>query len=97
MIGTELLKGQGLGNQLFCYVTARCIAKEHNCEFGILGQEHLPVGPNGEPGLYFMDLYFGNHVERSSFAHTYHEKEQHRDHDGAYRKIGGHSCPGSGP
>lgn len=76
MIGTELLKGQGLGNQLFCYVTARCIAKEHNCEFGILGQEHLPVGPNGEPGLYFMDLYFGNHVERSSFAHTYHEKEE---------------------
>lgn len=76
MIGTELLKGQGLGNQLFCYVTARCIAKKQNCEFGVLGQEHLPVGPNGEPGLYFMDLYFGNHVEKSSFAHTYHEKEE---------------------
>ena len=26
MVGTELLKGQGLGNQLFCYVTTRCIA-----------------------------------------------------------------------
>ena len=28
MIGTELLKGQGLGNALFCYVAARCIAKK---------------------------------------------------------------------
>ena len=41
MIGTELLKGQGLGNQLFCYVTTRCIAKERDEEFAILGGETL--------------------------------------------------------
>lgn len=26
MIGTQILQGQGLGNRLFCYVTARSIA-----------------------------------------------------------------------
>ena len=33
MIGTKLSKGQGLGNQLFCYVTARCIAKKKGLPF----------------------------------------------------------------
>jgi hypothetical protein len=28
MVGTEFIKGQGLGNQLFCYVSARCIARD---------------------------------------------------------------------
>ena len=34
MIGTEFIDGQGLGNQLFCYVTARAVALENGCEFG---------------------------------------------------------------
>ena len=37
MIGTEVTHGDGLGNQLFRYVTARCIAKDRGEEFGILG------------------------------------------------------------
>lgn len=28
MIGTQILQGQGLGNRLFCYVTARSIAEQ---------------------------------------------------------------------
>ena len=76
MIGTELLKGQGLGNQLFCYVTARCIAKKQNSEFGVLGQEQLPKGPNGETGLYFMDLFFGKEASKEDFIDSYHEKEE---------------------
>ncbi len=48
MIGTEFLKGQGLGNRLFCYVSARCIALDHGQTFGTAGQqlfhaEHLDV------------------------------------------------------
>ena len=31
MIGTQILQGQGLGNRLFCYVTARSIAEQKNC------------------------------------------------------------------
>ncbi len=34
MIGTEFIDGQGLGNQLFCYVTARAVAEENGYEFG---------------------------------------------------------------
>ncbi len=29
MIGTQILQGQGLGNRLFCYVTARSIAEKN--------------------------------------------------------------------
>ena len=76
MIGTELLKGQGLGNQLFCYVTARCIAKKQHCDFSVLGQEQLPMGPNGERGLYFMDLSFGKEATKEDFTCLYHEKEE---------------------
>ena len=35
MISTEILYGQGLGNQLACYVTVRTIASDKNFEFGI--------------------------------------------------------------
>lgn len=43
MIGTEFIKGQGLGNQLFCYVSVRCIAKDLGYGFGTAGQEQLAV------------------------------------------------------
>lgn len=56
MIGTEFLKGQGLGNQLFCYVTARCIARELGAEFGTAGQEQLAVNIHSKKGMYFMDM-----------------------------------------
>ena len=28
MIGTQIMKGQGMGNRLFCYVTARAVAAD---------------------------------------------------------------------
>ena len=62
MIGTEFLKGQGLGNQLFCYVTARCIAKERGCAFGTAGQEQLAVNIHSKKGMYFMDLDLGERI-----------------------------------
>ncbi|HJA92897.1 MAG TPA: glycosyl transferase [Candidatus Eisenbergiella merdipullorum] len=84
MIGTEFLKGQGLGNQLFCYITARCIAKERGCAFGTAGQEQLAVNVHSKKGMYFMDLDLGERIpdsdvpgkgQVSSRFRRYEEKE----------------------
>ena len=85
MIGTEFLKGQGLGNQLFCYVTARCIAKERGCEFGTAGQQQLAVNIHSKKGMYFMDMDLGVKVTDADGAdaavciaglNAYQEKEK---------------------
>lgn len=80
MIGTEFLQGQGLGNQLFCYVSVRCIAKDLGCEFGTAGQEQLAVNIHSKKGMYFMDLELGTPIgskdtPKESF-HIYREKEE---------------------
>jgi hypothetical protein len=55
MIVTELYKGQGLGNQLACYVTTRVIAKDNGYDFGIQSPENFK-------GADFFDLDFGRPV-----------------------------------
>lgn len=75
MIGTEFLKGQGLGNQLFCYVTARCIARKLGAEFGTAGQEQLAVNIHSKKGMYFMDMDLGINITDPSRYHAYQEKE----------------------
>jgi hypothetical protein len=55
MIVTEIYNGQGLGNQLFCYITTRCIALENDYEFGIMN-------PHKFKCLDFLDLDFGKEV-----------------------------------
>lgn len=75
MIGTELLKGQGLGNQLFCYVTTRCIALRNGYEFSILGSETLANNIHSSCGLYFMDLDFGVPSKKKDYKREYWEKE----------------------
>lgn len=75
MIGTEFLKGQGLGNQLFCYITARCIAKEIGCEFGTAGQEQLAVNIHSKKGMYFMDMDLGKEIKDPASMKRYDEKE----------------------
>ncbi len=62
MIGTEFLKGQGLGNQLFCYVTARAIAEENGYEFGTASQEIFAVNMHSDRGMYFMDVDLGHSI-----------------------------------
>lgn len=59
MIGTEFIDGQGLGNQLFCYVTARAVAEENGYEFGTAGQERFAVNIHSNRGMYFMDVDLG--------------------------------------
>ena len=67
IIGTELLSGQGLGNQLFCYITIRCIAKELGYDFCILGSHTLANNIHSSCGLYFMDLDFGEELKNEDF------------------------------
>ncbi len=55
MIVTELYKGQGLGNQLACYVVTRVIALDKGYAFGI-------KSPEKWKGAEFMDLDFGQKV-----------------------------------
>lgn len=62
MVGTEFLKGQGLGNQLFCYVTARAVAEENGYEFGTAGQEDFAVNIHNDKGMYFMDIDLGHAI-----------------------------------
>ena len=76
MIGTEVTHGDGLGNQLFRYVTARCIAKDRGEEFGVLGKETFANNMHSSCGLYFMDLDFGKEVTRADFKQTYYEKDE---------------------
>lgn len=75
MLATELLKGQGLGNALFCYITTRALAKKRNVEFSILGKHVLEGIAETKQGLYFMNLNFGMNAEKTDFSDSYQEKE----------------------
>lgn len=55
MIVTELHNGQGLGNQLWCYITTRVIAKDKGYDFGIQSPEKFR-------GNDFLKLDFGKPV-----------------------------------
>lgn len=55
MIVTELYDGQGLGNQLWCYVVARAIALDKGYDFGIMHSEKFK-------GSDFLKLDFGKEV-----------------------------------
>jgi len=55
MIVTELHNGQGLGNQLWCYITTRVIAKDKGYDFGIQSPEKFR-------GDDFLRLDFGKPV-----------------------------------
>jgi hypothetical protein len=52
MIVTEIYNGQGLGNQLACYVTTRVVALDKGYDFGIMN-------PHKFKCLDFMNLDFG--------------------------------------
>ena len=77
MVGTEFIDGQGLGNQLFCYVTARAVAEENGYEFGTAGQEWFAVNIHSNRGMYFMDIDLGHVItkeDKKSFK-VYHDAE----------------------
>ncbi len=55
MIVTEIYNGQGLGNQLWCYVVTRVIAKNKGYDFGIKSPEKFKCND-------FLSLDFGRPV-----------------------------------
>ncbi len=71
MIGTEFIKGQGLGNQLLCYISARCIALERGCDFGCVNPQQVGNVLHEQRGMYFMNLDMGTEItqeQKSDFA-----------------------------
>lgn len=76
MIGTEIFKGAGLGNQLFFYVTTRCIAEDLGYEFGLIDGENFANNIHSDCGLYFMDLDLGKKASKEDFRQIYEEKEE---------------------
>lgn len=55
MLVTEIYNGQGLGNQLHCYITTRVLALDNNYDFGIMNYQKFKC-------LDFLDLDFGKKV-----------------------------------
>lgn len=55
MLVTEIYKGQGLGNQLWCYIVTRVIAKDKGYDFGIMFPEKFKCND-------FLSLDFGKLV-----------------------------------
>jgi hypothetical protein len=75
MLTTEFYYGQGLGNQLFVYITTRTIALDRGYEFGYTGLENFGDRRYNNKGLYFMDLDLGKEVINSKIINYYREKE----------------------
>ena len=72
MISTEILYGQGLGNQFSCYVTTRALALDNGVNFAI----HDPNDNLGDKrynpkGLYFMDLDMGKKLDYDKIKNFY--------------------------
>ena len=91
MLGTKLSKGQGLGNQLFCYVTTRCLAKKRGLDFAILGGETFANNIHSQCGLYFMELDLGKEAKEADFTGVYEERED-RLYRGNSRHDMKHGC-----
>ena len=73
MLATEILKGQGIGNQLFCYVTARSIAHTRGLDFGVKDTGWSGDKRYNESGFYWFDLDWGQEVPDD--LNVYYEKE----------------------
>lgn len=56
MIGTQLYRGQGFGNQLWVYAVTRSIALRNGYDFAIAGRVNFK-------GNYFLNLDFGLEIE----------------------------------
>lgn len=75
MLGIEMQDGFGLGNQLFFYVTTRCIAMDKGYRFSVLDPEHLANNMHSDCGLYFMDLDYGEPSKKEDYPNIFQEKE----------------------
>ena len=90
MIATEIGAGDGLGNQLFRYITLRCMALDHGMDWGIVGSETMANNMHSSCGLYFMDLDYGKEVPKEQMK-RYNERED-RIYIGNSRHDLTHGC-----
>ncbi len=72
MIGTEFIKGFGLGNQLFVYVVARCIAMEKGTSFGTVNRAQFANNMHSNRGMYFLDVDLGEEITPEEAASMHH-------------------------
>nr|WP_297763130.1 glycosyl transferase [uncultured Butyrivibrio sp.] len=98
MIGTELIKGYGLGNQLFFYITVRCLAREKNTEFGFVNPEQIGNVFHSNKGMYFMDIDMGKEISRQDMENynIYHEQDDRLYMGNSVHDMT-HGCYISGP
>ena len=73
MLATEILRGQGIGNQLSCYVTARSIAHTRGLDFGVKDTGWSGDKRYNQSGFYWFDLDWGQEVPDG--LDVYYEKE----------------------
>jgi hypothetical protein len=74
MLATKILNGQGIGNQLFCYVTTRSIAHDRGLEFGIKDSGWSGDKRYNQNGFYWMDLDMGSPVPDN--MQVYYEQDK---------------------
>ena len=77
LIGTKIVKGMGLGNMLFTYVSVRALAKELGAEFAILGKELMQkaLADGTQDSAPFLELDYGISASESDFQTTVTEHE----------------------
>ncbi len=78
MIGTEFILGYGLGNQLFFYITTRCIAMEKGVDFGFVNPGQIGNVFHSNKGMYFMDpIDLGKEISKEEMKDykIYHEQD----------------------
>lgn len=77
MIGTELIPGYGLGNQLFFYIVVRCLACEKGVDYGFVNPGQIGNVFHSQKGMYFMDIDMGTEIPREDMDKfkVYHEQD----------------------
>jgi len=86
MIATEFFYGQGLGNQLFCYVVSKSLAFDKKMDHVTFGNEFFGSPKWNSSGLYFMSLKQNkNFTSKSDFTKIIEKEKRlympHSNHD----------------
>lgn len=61
MIATEIYNGQGLGNQLWCYVFTRCLCEKLGAKFSIINPEKFKCSS-------FLNLDYGEYIKNDGLT-----------------------------
>jgi hypothetical protein len=77
MIGTELIEGYGLGNQLFFYIVTRSLAMDKGVDYGFVNPGQIGNVYHSKKGMYFMDIDMGKEISRDEMKNfkIYHEQD----------------------